>query len=193
MERLKRIIGVVALALLVMPVMFTSVANGQQLKIGYTDPDVVIQAMPQYRQIMQQLQQEYKAKQDALQSLAADFQEKLDKYQKQQPLLSADRRAEREQELSQMQQDIQQSAATKDQEMSDRQAEMLSPLLEKVQTAIDEIAKQKGLALVMRAPALLYVDQTKVTDITEDIANKLGIPLDDGQTASSDSSGSTSN
>lgn len=193
MESLKRLFGVAALAWLLMPMLSTGVASAQQLKIGYTDPDVVIQAMPQYKQIMQQLQQEYKAKQDALQSLAADFQEKLDKYQKQQPLLSAERRAEREQELSKMQQDIQQSASVKDQEMNSRQTELLSPLLQKVQTTIDAIAKERGMALVMRAPALLYVDQTMVTDITEDVAKKLGIPLDNSQTANADSSGSTSN
>lgn len=159
--------------------------QAQQLKVGYTDPDLLVAAMPKYQQIQQQLQQEYNASQEALKSLAADFQAKVDKYQKQQPLLSAERRTEREAELQQEQQELQQAAAKKDEEMNQRQTELLSPLLTEVQNAIDEVAKAQGLAFVLKSPALIYVDTTLVVDITKDVAVKLGIPLNEDQTAAS--------
>ncbi len=182
MYSLKRLCTVAALFLTLGAV--TIEAQGQQLKIGYTDPDLLVSAMPRYQQIQQQLQQEYNANQEALKSLAADFQEKVDKYQKQQPLLSAERRAEREAALQQEQLELQQAASQKDEEMNKRQTELLSPLLTEVQNAIDEVSQAKGLALVLKAPALIYVDSTLVVDITKEVAVKLGIPLNEGQTAS---------
>jgi outer membrane protein len=58
-----------------------------------------------------------------------------------------------------------------------RQAELLQPLLERVQTAIDEVSADQQLALVLRAPAILYINESLVVDITPDVARKLGIPV----------------
>ncbi|GIV57216.1 MAG: hypothetical protein KatS3mg042_0129 [Rhodothermaceae bacterium] len=179
MKQRNYLASLAAFGLLVLLPVLPSAA--QTFKVGYTDPEAIVAAMPEYRQIQQTLQQEYQQAQQALQSLSADFQDKLQKYQKQQPLLTAEKRAEREQELQQLQQELQQSAAQKDQELARREQELMAPLLEKVQNAIDEVAKANGLAMVMRAPALIYVDTTVVMNITEAVARKLGIPLEDAQ------------
>ncbi|WP_457653096.1 OmpH family outer membrane protein [Rhodocaloribacter sp.] len=189
MYSLKRMLGALALALLALPLLnLTAQAQDKPLKIGYTDPETIIAAMPEYGQIQQQLQQEYQTAQQQLQTLSADFQDKLEKYQKQQPLLSAESRAKREQELQQLQQQLQQSAAQKDQEMAQREQELMKPLLDKVQAAINEVAGAEGLALVLRAPALIYVDDSQVINITESVARKLGIPVDDTSADTSNTS-----
>jgi len=124
---------------------------------------------------------EYRTSQEALQALAEDFQERVDRYQRQQPLLSEERRAEREAELAALQQEIQNSAAAKDEELAARQDELMAPLLQLVQDAIDSIAKAKGLDIVMRSPALLYVNDERVVNINVDIARQLGIEVDEEQ------------
>jgi outer membrane protein len=163
-------------------------ANGQAqgLKIGFTDPEAVIVNLPDYAAVRQQLQNEYEAHQQALQVKAADFQDKLDKYQKQQALLSPESRAQRETELQQLQQEIQTEANQKDQLLASRENELMRPLLEKVQQAIDTVAKEKALDVVMRAPGLLYVNPATVVDITADVARKLGLPVVDAPSASTD-------
>jgi outer membrane protein len=105
----------------------------------------------------------------------------VDRYQRQQPLLSEERRAEREAELAQLQQEIQNSAAAKDDELAARQEELMAPLLQKVQDAIDAIAVAKGLDMVVRSPALLYVNQDRVVNINIDIARRLGIEVDESE------------
>jgi len=154
-------------------------ANAQALKAGYADPEIIITYMPEYNQVQNQMAIEYRTSQEALQAMAADFQERVEKYQKQQPLLSAERQAERESELGQLQAEIQDAAAKKDEELNLRQEELMAPLLEKVQAAIDEIAKAKGLDVVIRSPALLYVNPDRVININIDIAKKLGIEIDE--------------
>jgi len=159
-------------------------ASAQALKVGYADPEIIITYMPEYQGVQQQIAIEYRTSQDALQALAEDFQERVDRYQRQQPLLSAERQAERESELAALQTEIQSSAAAKDQELATRQDELMAPLLQKVQDAIDSIAVEKGLDIVIRSPALLYVNSEKIVNINVDIAQALGIEIEEDTTAS---------
>lgn len=165
--------------LLLLAVTFTQTAAAQTLKIGYADPEVIITYMPEYQQVQEKLAQEYRTNQESLQALAEDFQERVDRYQKQQALLTPERRAEREKELADLQTELQQAAANKDQEMTQRQQTLMAPLLEKVQGVIDEIAAEQGLDIVIRSPALLFVNEQKITNINVDIARRLGIQIDD--------------
>lgn len=184
----KKFLSVVSLALMGLLILTGSEneARAQALKVGYTDHEMIIAAMPDYAKIQGQLQQEYAGAQEALQSLAADFQSEVEKYQKQQPLLSAERRAEREAELQQRQQDLQEAAGRKDQELAEREAELMQPIFDRVQTAIDEVAKAKGLDVVLRhrvgaQPIILFVNQETVADISIEVAKKLGIDVDAAQ------------
>jgi outer membrane protein len=157
----------------------TGGAKAQSLKVGYADPEIIITYMPEYTQVQSQMAIEYRTSQEALQALAADFQDRVEKYQKQQPLLSAERQAEREAELGKLQNEIQGAAARKDEELNVRQEELMAPLLEKVQQAIDAISKKMGLDIVIRSPALLYVNSDRVVNINIDIAKQLGIEIDE--------------
>ncbi len=154
-------------------------AQAQSIQIGYADPEIIITYMPEYQEVQQQMAIEYRTSQEALQALAEDFQERVDRYQRQQPLLSEERRAEREAELATLQQEIQSSAAAKDEELAVRQDELMAPLLQQVQDAIDTIAAEKGLDIVVRSPALLYVNPDRVVNINVDIARSLGIDVDE--------------
>lgn len=168
---------------LLLAVLTTTVIQAQELSIGFADPEVIITYMPEYQTIQQQMAAEYQTSQEALQALAEDFQDRVAKYQKQQPLLSAERQAERETELAQYQQEIQQSAAQKDEELSKKQEDLMAPLLERVQSVIDELSAELGLDLVIRSPALLFVNEDKIRNINLDIARKLGVEIDEEATA----------
>lgn len=159
-------------------------AQAQGLKVGYTDHEIIIVNMPQYRQVQNQLEQHFRGGQQEMQGMYQEYQEKLDRYQKQQALLNDERRAEREQELMQLQQQLQESASEKEQELAQREAELMAPLFEQVQSAIDQVARQRGLDLVLRAnagnqPLILFVNQETVTDITLDVARRLGIEVEE--------------
>src|SRR5690606_3739025 len=127
-----------ALVVLAMFGMSTAPAQAQALKVGYTDHEVLIVNMKEYQSVQAQLQREAQSGQQELQQLYADYQEKVDRYQKQQALLSAEKRQEREQELLQLQQQLQESATQKDQALGRRQAELMQPILDRVQNAIDK-------------------------------------------------------
>jgi outer membrane protein len=193
-KNVSRLGSVVVTLLLLLPLAFATGrdarAQTSPLKIGYTDHELIIVNMPDYRSIQEQLQKEYQGSQEEIQSLAKDYQEKLDKYQKQQALLSPERRQEREQELINLQGQIQKTAQEKEQSLAEREAELMRPLFERVQKAIDEAAAEAGLDLVLRSqvgvqPVILYRNEKTIVDITEAVARKLGLDVDGDQAAAS--------
>ena len=183
----KRITAAFA-ALLFALIGFSMDASAQALKVGYTDHEIIIINMPEYQNIQKQLQEEYQKSQQELQTQYQDYQQQVEQYQKRQSLMPEDKRAEKEQELMQLQQNIQQQAAQKDQALGTKEAELMKPLLEKVQTAIDKVAEGKSLDIVLRSqvgqqPVLLYVNKNTIADITLDVAKELGLDVSEAEAA----------
>lgn len=183
-----------ALPLLIVAALLGGTAQAQNLKVGYTDHEVIIVNMPEYQTIQQQLQQDVASGQQEIQAMYQDFQEKLDRYQKQQPVLSEEMRQQREQELAELQNTIQQTAAGKEQELGQREMELMGPIFERVQAAIDKVSQEEGLDLVLRTqvgqqPVILYVNQDTIVDITMEVAQELGLDVtEEDATASAPSS-----
>lgn len=160
-------------------------AVAQDVKIGYTEPNLIISQMAEYRSIMEQLQALAEGGQAEYQELVQTYQTDVTDYQKKQALLSQEVRQSREEQLIAKQTEIQQFLQSKEQELAEKELELLGPLLEKVQNAINEVAQEQGLNLILSAqpgtaPVILYADESM--DITEAVMNKLGIepPPQDG-------------
>ena len=180
------------LGLLTLLVAFAVPALGQQLpalKIGYTDHEILISNMPEFQDIQRALQEEFDATEKVLQAMAEDLQGKVERYQTQQSLLSPQRRAEREADLQASQQELQQKAADAQDDLAQREAELLSPLFERVDAAIKKISEEKGLDLVLRIqagrtqPIILYANEDRIVDITLDVARELGIDVSGAESA----------
>ena len=160
-------------------------AGAQSFRVAVADHEVIIPLLPEYEGVQQQLQSEVAGKQEEFQALYEEYQDKVDRYQKQQALLSDERRQEREQELLQLQQLLQTEEAQTQQDLAIRQLELMEPLYEKVQIAINEVADVQGVDVVLRRsiggePLLLYVDTDTVEDITLDVARNLGLDIGEG-------------
>lgn len=184
---MNRILKTAALSLFLLTLGIPALQTAQaQLKVGYADNQALLVNMPKYRQTQQQWQQEYQGVQAQLQTQAQSFQEKLEKYQKQQPLLNDSTRAQRERELMQLQAEIQQGAAQEEQKLAAREVELMRPLLEEMQNAIDAVAQEQALDLVLSTETgLLYANEDKIVNITPAVATRLGIEISEDTTASS--------
>ena len=153
--------------------------QAQELRIGYTDHELILAQMPEYREILQQLQKLAAEKQAQYEAKVKEFQQKVEDYQKKQALMSPEVRQKREQELVQLQQEIQQFLAQQEQELGQKEMELTAPLLEKLDEAIKAVAKERKLDLVLRAragaePLILFASE-RIVDITADVMQKLGI------------------
>ena len=178
MTLFNRFILLAALAVLLLPALPEAQA---QTRIGYTDYELVVVQMPQYRQVQQQLQQLAESDREDLLGMEQQIQQKFADYQSQAGMLSDEARSTREQEIVQMQTDLQQEQQRRLQALGQRENELLQPLFNELQTAIDEVANARGLSVVLATrvstePVLLFAGEGTV-DITPEVMSKLGISM----------------
>ena len=154
-------------------------------RIGYTDYEVLLANLPQMDSVQTILQREAQAADAGLQPQAQEFQSKVEEYQRRQQLLSADARRTREQELAGLQQALEQAQQAAQQRLAVRRAELMRPIYEALQSAIDAEGAARNLDIVLPTqvggqPVLLYVNQSRVVDITREVARRLGLNVEDG-------------
>jgi outer membrane protein len=183
MNIVKQVTRMTAVLLLALSVGAVQESAAQQPAIGYTNQELLLRNMPEMQQVQQQIEQEAQSMREEMQAQEQELQEMYAEYQKQQALLSDQRRAEREQAIRQKQQQLQQAAQERQQQLAQREAELMQPLLEKLQTALNGVAQEQDLNVVLRSQALLYVNEQNVVDVTPQVAQRLGIDVTSGAEA----------
>jgi len=176
----KRFSLIPVLALLgLMSVAAPQQASAQQLKVGYANAEGILPFLTEYNDISQKVQRHVQSSQEVLQAKADAFQADYEKFEKQAELMAADARTAREAQLTNLYAELQQLGADKEQEAMEYEQSLVQPLLAKVQAAIDEVAKEKQLDIVLRAPGILYVNENTIVNITPDVAKRLGLNIDE--------------
>ena len=176
-------------------VAFAGSAQAQTgLKLGYADHKVLLANLPAMDSIQTTMQREVQTSQQALAPQAQELQTKVEEYQRRQSLLSAEARTQREQELQALQQSLEQAQQAANQRLQVRNAELMRPVYERLQAAIDAEAQAQSLDLVLATqagddPLLLYVNRQRVVDITRQVAVRLGIQVNDAPAAGAAANG----
>lgn len=173
------LLAVIAVSLAATSGVLPQQASAQTLKLGYANAEALLPYLPAYQDIAQKVQRHVQSSQEVLQVKADQFQADYAQFEKQASLMAADARAEREAQLSQRYAQLQQLGVEKEAEAAEYEQSLITPLLEKVQEAVDAVAKAKGLDIVLRAPSILYVNEETIVDITPDVASRLGLNIDE--------------
>ena len=111
-------------------------------------------------------------------AMVEEYQGKMSQYQQKQATWTAAIRESKERELMEIQNRIQEFQQSISQELQQQQNQLTAPIQEKVSKAITDIAKAKGLTAVFDLSQALYLDETKVIDLTPDARKALNIPAD---------------
>lgn len=166
-----------SLVLLFMGLLMGPVAEAQ--KIGYADQQAILQNMPEMSEVQKKLQREARQQQQELQKERKKLQRRMQQYQQQQSLLSDSAKTQRQRELRQQQQQLQKSSQQRRQRLRKREREMMQPLLEDLQSAIETVSARENVDVVLRSQALLDVDEnsSSVVNLSPQVAKELGIQL----------------
>ncbi len=158
-------------------------ARAQTVRLGYLDPDLIVVRMPQYASVQQQLRARQQEIATGLQVAEDSIRTKFQELQAlgQSAVASASAREQREQEILQMQAGLERRQQAGLQELGRREAELLQPILDQLQTAIDAESAAQGLTMVLaaranNAPVLLFASDAAV-NLTEPVMTRLGIEL----------------
>jgi outer membrane protein len=149
----------------------------KSLKFGHVNSQEIIQTMPEKDSVVNKLEKFRKELSDTYDGLQTEFQAKYQKFQEDEKTLNDLVRKTRQEELQQMQQRIQQFQESANQQIPQKQSELMQPLIEKLKNAITEVGKEGGFIYIFdiggNTNVLFYSAESQ--DVTTLIKQKLGL------------------
>lgn len=167
-------------ASLIAAIMFVGITANAQQKIGYTNVDFILNNLPDAKDIETKLKTEKAQYDKLLQDKVSDFQKKYEDYQKNQATMAAVIKADREKELTNQNNAIQEFQQSSEGALQQKQQQLLAPVLDKIDKTIKEVAKENGYVYVFNTDAgpgttpilLVAPDADNISDL---VFKKLGV------------------
>lgn len=154
----------------------TPVFGQQGLKFGHINSEEVFKVMPEVAAVEKQLDEEYKKQETQLTALQEQLKVKQDEYAKIASTLTQEQAQEKETELAEYNQRIQTFYKLAQQQLQAKQQELQTPLIKKIQTAIQEVGDENGFVYIFEEKAGLAVfHSAKSVDVAPLVKAKLGI------------------
>jgi len=122
--------------------------NGQESKFGHIDLQALIQVMPERATAEAAYAKQAKELEDQMGTMQTELESKYKEYVAKRDSLSDIVRTAKETDIQDLQQRIQNFQQVAQQQLQQKQNEMLKPIFEKAQKAVSDVAKEKGLIYV---------------------------------------------
>jgi outer membrane protein len=171
---MKNALKVLLIAVLV--ISGTVAVSAQELKFGHINSSRLLSIMPEREAAQKTLQNEAQKLGEELENLQVEYNNKLQKYIEEQDTLSNVVRQLRERELRELQMRIQEFQTGAQEDLQQRELELIQPIFEKIERVISEVARERGLIYVfdLDANAVLYFSDAS-EDILPFVRTKLGL------------------
>ena len=150
------------LLVLVAAVLLFSLNPASAQKYGHVNSSEILELMP----FQTELQNEY-------QNMVQEYQQKKDKFDREVGTMSSSVRQLREKDLEDLANRIQVFQANVQDDLEEKQYELAKPFQDKIQNAINKVAKDHGYAYIFDTKILLYFENGE--DITPLVKKELGI------------------
>jgi outer membrane protein len=153
----------------------SGVANAQ-MKIAYVNSAEILESMPESAKVKTNLEAYYNELQAQLQTMLTEYSNKVQDYEANQASLSNLVKQSKEKEIVDMENRIQQFRANAEEEMVKKQEELLKPVLDKVQNAINAVGKEKGYTYnIDNAGGTIVYLGADAIDASKDVKAKLSV------------------
>lgn len=152
--------------------MFASVGIAKAQKVASMDYEAVLAVMPETKKMTADLDTFSKTKGDELKKQAEAFQKEIQQYQAEAAKLTEAQRNAKEAELQKKQQNLQQIQTTAQNDLATRRDAAVKPIIDKLNKAVDKVAKANGYEFIIDGSALIYKSGP---DATEAVKKELGL------------------
>ncbi len=152
--------------------MFFAVGVAKAQKIASLDYEQVLSLMPEAKKVSTDLDTFSKAKGDELQKQFASFQTEVQKYQAEGAKMTEAQRTAKEAELQKSQQNLQQLEQVAQSDLMKRRETLLKPVIDKLNAAIEKVAKANGYDFIIESSAFIYKGGPDATAL---VRKELGI------------------
>jgi outer membrane protein len=169
---MKRIIGTVAVAILLVATVQNSIAQND--KFGHVNSNELIQMLPEFDSAIVELETLQQELGNTLELMNVELNNKSEEYYEEMNNLTDIVRQTKEQELVDLNRRIQEFQVNAQNRLQTRQEALYQPIYVKVDKAIKDVGKENGFIYIFNAANLLYFDDTKSTDVMDLAKAKLG-------------------
>lgn len=175
---MKVLIRLSAVVFLMTVVMGTT--SAQKLKFGHTNSQKLIDEMPETKSAKTELDALTLKYTTRFQEMQAEYQQKATEFSENESLNPASpekwddlTKEDKYAEIMALQQRLQSYEASVQKKINDKQVELLTPISEKVQKAIKEVAEGGDYIYIFDESTLLYFSKKQSIDVTAEIKLKL--------------------
>ncbi|MCU4177543.1 OmpH family outer membrane protein [Carboxylicivirga sp. N1Y90] len=152
------------------------VAGQQPMKFGHINSTEILSVMPELKQVEATLEAEYKEKEGQLMVMQEELQAKQTEYQQTASAMTPQERAQKEQELGEMGQKVQNYYMLAQQQIQAKENELKAPIMQKLQAAIQEVGAEGGFLYIFElATRVPIYNSEKSIDVAPMVKAKLGI------------------
>jgi outer membrane protein len=154
----------------------TSLQAQPKLRFGHINSQELLAAMPERDSAQLVLERYVKQLQNQLQSMQDEYQTKVQDYLKNQATYSDLIKQTKEQELNTMNENIQAFQTNAQQDMQQRESQLIQPIIDKADKAVKEVGKENGFTYIFdlsRGSVIYYSEISE--DVTPLVKKKLGI------------------
>lgn len=167
----------IASIFLALGVMLGTSAVAQQ-KIGHINADELLQQMPETKQAQEQLQVYQQQLEKDLREMETELEAKIQKFRADEKMMTQLSRETKTREIQELQVRIQEYSVKAQEDFQQKQLELLSPIIEKANEAVNDVAKAEGFTYILDSSpskAVVIFASDGGEDIMDKVKAKLGI------------------
>lgn len=147
-------------------------------KFAHVNSQELVQLCPEADKARATITTASKEAQETYQTMVDELNSKYSQYQQKGSTWTAAIRESKEKELTDIQQRIQEFSQTVQAELQQSEQELYAPIYEKVNTTIQNLAKEGGYIYVFDRSTLVYIDENQSKDLTPAARKALNIADD---------------
>ena len=167
---LKLVVG----ALITMSMMCGPLAAvAAELKIGVADPDSILMGSAEGKRVQDSIKKKAEELGKPLGSKRQDIGRQVEEFQKQASVMKEDARKTKGQELEKKAQEFEKQAADAEKQLNQFKQSQLAPLSKKMDQALEQVAKDEKLDLIVDKRLVLYLGN-KNLDVNAKVQAKFG-------------------
>jgi outer membrane protein len=151
--------------------LFASTGQAQTVvKIGYIDSQAILNQDPSARAAQQQFEQDMTRYRAEVDQMGQELQDLIDRYEQQSSMLSEEAKTNRQEEIRLKQTEYQQRISELEQQAGARQAELVQPVMERINAVI---RADGGYSMIFDVAAQGIIAADPALDLTAEVIRRL--------------------
>ena len=155
-------------------VLFIGTQVSAQTKVAHIDVQALMTSMPEMKTAQDQMKKIQEPYDKDYKNMVTEYQTKLQKYEQESATAGDALNETRTKEMQDMGNRIQQFQQTAQKELGQKEMDLIKPIMEKAQKAIQKVAKAKGVNYVLDATTGSGVLFAEGIDLLADVKKELG-------------------